>query len=316
MIGPVRVSEDPGYKIPSSGPRRFLGQTETILPFLRKASNTRPRWAAPLRTLAAKSPSLVHPTPLGSENAFRLAPASGRALEPLSRRVTRPTAAVAQLEVTLPSDMWISQFTARHPDVRLLIFNQLLLSRYRCLVGIELCGDEEIDHAAEIRSLPRVTRVERLTVFGRPTRYLVEVVGSPFLRLLGQLNLLFTYPVTCQQGVCRVHLMDRVSKLRALEDAVRQLGGEVRITRARRGQVRSSSAYLTAAQARLFHKAVAVGYFDVPRRVTLEKFAHQVGLSMSWVSTALASVEKKLAEAAIADVPFPTVRTPSSTKGF
>lgn len=259
---------------------------------------------------------MVHPTSSGLEDPPRPYSVGTTSREPSPRRLVRHTIAAAQLEIVLPSDTWLSQFTLRHPDLRLLIFNQLSLSKYRWLIGIELCGDEEIDYAAEIRGLGRVKRVERVAVFGRPTRYLVEVQGSPSLLLLARFNLLFSYPIACQQGVYRVQVMDQVSKLRDLAVAIRQLGGEVRLTRVRRGQVPSSGAYLTVAQARLLHKAVALGYFEVPRRVTLQRFAQQVGLSISWVSTALATVEQKLAEAAIANVPFPTVRSPSSTKGF
>ncbi len=266
--------------------------------------------------MAAKSLPIGPSTLPGLESLLRPYPMVAPSAEPLPHRIPHPTIAAAQLEIVLPSDTWLSQFTTRHPDLRVLIFNQLSLSRHRWLIGIELCGDEGVDYEAEIRDFRRVKRVERVACLGRPTRYLVEVRGSPFLLMLARLNLLFSYPINCQQGVYRIQLMDRVSKLRDFAAAIRQLGGEVRVTRMRRGQVRSSSAYLTATQARLFHKAVAVGYFDVPRRVTLEKLSRQVGLSISWVSTALATVEKKLAEAAIADAPFPTARMALSTKRF
>ncbi len=266
--------------------------------------------------MAAKSLPIGPSTLPGLESLLRPYPMVAPSAEPLPHRIAHPTIAAAQLEIVLPSDTWLSQFTTRHPDLRVLIFNQLSLSRHRWLIGIELWGDEGVDYEAEIRDFRRVKRVERVACLGRPTRYLVEVRGSPFLLLLARLNLLFSYPINCQQGVYRIQLMDRVSKLRDFAAAIRQLGGEVRVTRMRRGQVRSSSAYLTATQARLFHKAVAVGYFDVPRRVTLEKLSRQVGLSISWVSTALATVEKKLADAAIADAPFPTARMALSTKRF
>jgi predicted DNA binding protein len=53
---------------------------------------------------------------------------------------------------------------------------------------------------------------------------------------------------------------------------------------------------LTSIQRALFRQALALGYFEVPRRITLTQLAHKVSRNKSSVSTTLATVERKLAE--------------------
>ncbi len=57
---------------------------------------------------------------------------------------------------------------------------------------------------------------------------------------------------------------------------------------------------MTAVQRAMFRQALERGYFDVPRRITLTQLARELSRSKSTVSMTLATVERKLAEAAAA----------------
>lgn len=85
--------------------------------------------------------------------------------------------------------------------------------------------------------------------------------------------------------------------LRVLRRLVRRLerkGYGVKLVRL--ADVKDSVA-LTARQEKILSAALALGYFDYPRRIRLTELARQLGISKSWVSEVLRRAQTKVVDA-------------------
>ena len=108
---------------------------------------------------------------------------------------------------------------------------------------------------------------------------------------------LLRYPRFIQNGEYTVEAAAPVTQIRRLIQELRRISKAVEVLRFGRDRMRTYPPTLTARQNSLLHQALAAGYFDVPRRISLTRFAKRLGRSKSGLSEALALVEQKLAEA-------------------
>ncbi len=84
-------------------------------------------------------------------------------------------------------------------------------------------------------------------------------------------------------------------KVRRLLDAMRSKVPDLTVESVRHDSAQGRE-ILTPRQEELFRRAMAEGYFEVPRRVTLTELAARLGMAVSSLSEALAIIEKKLLE--------------------
>ena len=118
----------------------------------------------------------------------------------------------------------------------------------------------------------------------------------PFIRIAKEHGLLLRYPRTVEGGTITCETVAHRTQLQGFVAALRDMGRKARVLSLRADAVRSASLTLTAPQRNIFQQALAAGYFEVPRRITLTQLAHKLGRSKSSVSVELAIVERKLAE--------------------
>lgn len=195
----------------------------------------------------------------------------------------------------LPEGAWVRTFSIDHPEVRLEVLNRLALEAGKTLTEIRLHGPVATDWAEEISGLPGVRTVEALGPAGSVTDLRVVHRASPFTPWFQELRLLRRFPFPIERGFATWTVVgpeDRVRRLLARLTA-KAPGTTVESVRhdARRGPGR-----LTDRQREVFRRAMAAGYFEVPRRISLTELAHTLGLALSSLSEALAIIEKKLLE--------------------
>jgi predicted DNA binding protein len=204
---------------------------------------------------------------------------------------------VMKLKIKTPPELWYSEFTRRHAE---LVVEATSIST---LPGTDTLGEYEIygppvDWTKQIASAPNVVEVECLAtqpVFGR---YRIRYQQSPLIALANELEVLVRYPRTIQRGILECEIVAWPSQLRSLLRALEKAGNEPQLVSLRRDSLRSVRLSLTPIQRALFREALAWGYFEVPRRITLTRLASRVSRSNSSVSRTLAVVERKLAQSA------------------
>jgi hypothetical protein len=208
--------------------------------------------------------------------------------------------AVVKIRFELPHTHYLYPFSRAHPDMLIVITATQNLSENRVLAELELVEASPSDRQSEMEALKGVISVSRLGPVGPHTRIQGIAERPSFLVLADQLEVLCRYPRFVRNGEHTMEVASRVSQLRKLVHGLRAISPEVTIAAFGRDRMRTIPPSLTTRQSALLHQALAAGYFDVPRRISLTGFAHQLGRSKSSMSRALALIEKTLAEGTVA----------------
>ena len=202
--------------------------------------------------------------------------------------------AVVKLRFELPHTNYLYAFSRAHPEILTVITATQQLDPGRVLAELELIEPSPSDHVEEMQRLHGVVSVSRLGPVGPRTRYQGVAEKPAYLVLADELEVLCRYPRLVQNGEHTIEVASRVSQVRRLVRGLRDLSPQVVIGAFGRDRMRTVPPTLTPRQDALLHQALAVGYFDVPRRISLTGLARKLGRSNSSVSQALALVEKAL----------------------
>ena len=191
-------------------------------------------------------------------------------------------------------------FTRAHPDLRIEIRGSATLSAKHVVMEAAIFGPGEngtdTDWTQEIAEIPDVLKVDRIDVLPGLNCYRVVTHIPSFIRIAKEHGLLLRYPRIVERGAMTCETIAHRSQLQGFVTALRGMGQKARILSLRGDALRTASLTLTATQRNIFQQALAAGYFEVPRRITLTQLAHKLGRSKSSVSVELAIVERKLAE--------------------
>ena len=211
-----------------------------------------------------------------------------------------PWILTCRIQVTMPPASWMCRFTVAHPDLRMDVLNRLDLGRGSTLLEVCISAPEDPEGGGwseEIRRLPGVQDVELLGATGNSETCRVFFRGATFLPLLKHLRLAQHLPFPIRDGVATWNVVGPEVKVRALLDTMGKATGRVRVLAVRHGPSSSEPALLSPRQEEVLHRALAEGYFDVPRRISLTQLASKMGVAISTLSVILAVIEKKIIEA-------------------
>jgi len=151
----------------------------------------------------------------------------------------------------------------------------------------------------EIQSYRDVLKVDALAEVGGGSLYRVTDRNPPVVYLYRRLGLPLQFPMRIQAGYIRWEIVSRQEAFEVLLAYARTVDPTVRVISIRNRPLRSHLPLLTAPQQELLTRAMAEGYFAVPRDITLTELAKRVNRSKSSVSEAIATIEKKLLESVL-----------------
>lgn len=205
-------------------------------------------------------------------------------------------ARVSRLRVRLPDSAWVAAYSREHPELDVEVLSRLDLDPERSITEVRLHVPEPGPWAAEVRALPEVEHVEELESGTSMVHLRVVHRTSEFVPIFRELQLLRRFPFSIRSGEASWVIVAPPSKVRQLLDRLRERTPEARLESVRHADPLAPPGGLTPRQADLLRRALAAGYFEVPRRITLTDLAKNLGMAASSLSEALAIVEKKLLE--------------------
>ncbi len=200
----------------------------------------------------------------------------------------------------------MARLTIAHPSVRVEVLDRLEITPKRILFDVQFPSSPDLDWAQELRRLPGVESVELIDASPRAEVYRTIFGGRTFVPLAKRLRVLRRFPFPIQNGVATWLLVGPERRVRTLLESLRGSRVTFRVDSVRRGLRTDAASSLTARQREVLGRAVAEGYFDVPRRVTLTELAARMGVASSTLSVTLAVIERKIVEPlAVGADPFP-----------
>ena len=204
-----------------------------------------------------------------------------------------------RLRVKLPPSLWLSAFTTAHPGARLEVRDRLELGKGLTLFDISVQTDSgEGGWSEELRRVSGIKDVELVDASEGSESYRVFYRGRTFIPLLKDLKLLRHFPFPVQNGVATWTVVGPEERVRSLLRTLEKEGTGVQVDAVRHGPLPTVTSILTARQRQILRRAIAEGYFDVPRRISLTALAPKIGVAISTLSVTLAVIEKKIVEPA------------------
>jgi len=163
-------------------------------------------------------------------------------------------------------------------------------------VEMDIVGFFPPEALESLRREPGVVSVSRVADLGPVTRNHMVAQTQPFHLLERELAILVRYPIVVRNGTYTIEAAGPVPQLQQMVTKLREFYRNVEVLRFGPDRMRTVPDSLTPRQDALLHQALAAGYFDVPRGITLTQLAEHLGKSKSSLSTGLAVIEKKLVE--------------------
>jgi len=199
----------------------------------------------------------------------------------------------------LGQDSWGYHFSRAHPACRLELLDRLEVGPNLILVEIRMMGPGAFDWAEESQRVPGIVHVESHVEDRRSVLYRVTFRSPAIHIITRQHQVLIHYPIIIQNGVSQFETFGTGAQMRAYLDDLRARIGPSHVTAVRRANVPAQTLGLSPAQDAIFRDAVALGYFQSPRGISVTGLAERLGRSKSTVSTALVKIQKRLAESAL-----------------
>jgi hypothetical protein len=206
---------------------------------------------------------------------------------------------LASLRVRIPRNVWTGPFSLAHPDVRLEALNRTEVAKDLSVSDYWISGQPPGVWAREIQSYSDVTRIDSLAEVGDGCLYRITYRNPPVVYLYQKLGLPIQFPLRIQAGFLTWEVVARFSEFQTIMKHVRVADPNVRVLSVRRRPLRSHLPVLSETQHQLLARAMAAGYFAVPRGITLTELARRLNRSKSSISESIALIEKKLLESAL-----------------
>jgi hypothetical protein len=197
---------------------------------------------------------------------------------------------VCKLRCTLPRPYWHSEMSRRHPEASVDVLGYSILQG-EMLVDLRVHTNDLASWGDELRGFEDISDVK---ILGRPdagSTLRVTYKDYNIQATMQRLHLIVRTPFSVKNGIAEMVMAGPEDGIRRFISMFPGLKAEVEAVYS---SEKGGAALLTPRQAEVFHRAMAAGYFEVPRRVTLTELAARLGVAVSSLSEMLAVVEKKL----------------------
>lgn len=206
---------------------------------------------------------------------------------------------IATLRVRIPSGFGIAEFTTSHPTVTVEVLNSSIVSRELSVSDFWISGEPPGVWTGEIAGYHDVVQVDSLAQMGSGCLYRITYRTPPIIDLHRELGIPIQFPLHIQGGYIRWEVVARRSESEIVMDHARRADPNFQVVSIRGQPLRSHLPMLSDAQHELLSQAMALGYFAVPRGISLTELAGRLHRSKSGLSEALANIERKLLESAL-----------------
>jgi len=205
----------------------------------------------------------------------------------------------ARIRLRFPRGFPFGQFMERNPDVEFLLVNRIPVPPHHIVAEVQIRSPTERNWVAELRAVPGVESVQSLESSGRPGMYRYKWRPPPYLPiLLEKYDLIGFVPMTVTNGYISLNIALSKSRLMKFVRDGRARGFEIKILELRPFRGPEEFGGLTPKQRARFQAAVESGYFDVPRRTTLDDLAGRFAVRKSAFAESLALARRKVLLAA------------------
>jgi len=198
--------------------------------------------------------------------------------------------AICRLRLSLPPPYWHPKLSKSHPESSIDVMGYSLTDE-GMFADVRA---HTLDMGAWIEALHAYADIYDVKPLGRAHRATTARVyyeRNKFITALCRLHLILRTPFTIRDGVAEVTMAGPKVSIKRFIEMFPALHIQVEATY---DSEREEETLLTPHQSAMFRMALAAGYYEVPRHVTLTELAVRAGITTSSLSEMLAVIEKKV----------------------
>jgi len=204
---------------------------------------------------------------------------------------------LARIKIKFPGKLWISEIFKKFRDIRMEI-EYFLPYDFEKSIGNSII---EIFHynidliIEEVKNHKSVIEISILEKDDKRVKFNVKTKDPFLLHAIIRCGVLVNFPVRVREGYAYWRLVssrESIDKLLTLFD---QKGIEYTILRIGNSpySIDDDKNKLTLDESTILNKALSLGFFEIPRKITLEELANMLGKSKSALSVTLRKIIKK-----------------------
>jgi len=206
-------------------------------------------------------------------------------------------ASLARIKIKFPEQIWISEIFKNYPDIKMEISHFLPYDLERSIgnslieikhYNIDSILDEINNHSS-VFELSVLEMEENKAVFNVKTK-------DPYLLYaIIKCGVLVDFPVRVEEGFAYWRLISSRDRIDQLLTIFEQKNIKFELLRIGISpyNIEDDKNKLTYNESNILDKAISLGFFEIPRKISLEELANKMGKSKSALSVMLRKIIKK-----------------------
>ncbi|MHA1265990.1 MAG: helix-turn-helix domain-containing protein [Candidatus Helarchaeota archaeon] len=198
---------------------------------------------------------------------------------------------IAKFEITLPQELWVAVLSKKYPDITIEIMAMLPTADMVGNALFKLKGQNLEKIVNEIRAHPSL--IELYLISDNNTSKILNIkTKDPWLLIsLLKSEVILKLPVIIQNGIATWEVLAPHEKIRKFNNLLSQNNIEFQLKSLKKYK---QEPQLTARQTEVLDMAVTLGYYEIPRKITLTELANRLNIAKSTLSGILRRIDKRL----------------------
>ena len=204
---------------------------------------------------------------------------------------------LARVKIKFPEQLWISHIFKVFPDVKMEISHFLPYDLERSIgnSAIEIMHYDIEKIIDEIRNHPSVFELSILEQEEKRVKFNIKTKDPYLLYAIIKCGVLIDFPVRVEDGFAFWRLVssrERIDQLLTLFEQ-KKINFELLRIGISPYNIEDDKNKLTLDELNILDEAISSGFFEIPRKISLEELANQMGKSKSALSVMLRKIIKK-----------------------
>ncbi len=204
---------------------------------------------------------------------------------------------LARIKIKFPEQLWISEIFRNYPDVKMEISHFLPYDLEKSIGNsvIEIMHYNVDSIIEEINAHPSVFELSVIEQGENQVKFNIKTKDPYLLYAIIKCGVLVDFPVRVEDGFAYWRLIssrDRIDQLLTLFEE-KNINFELLRIGIAPYNIEDEKYKLTLDELNVLDKAVSSGFFEIPRKISLEELANELGKSKSALSVMLRKIIKK-----------------------
>ena len=204
---------------------------------------------------------------------------------------------LARIKIKFPDKLWISELFKNFPDAKMEISYFLPYDLEKSIGNsiIEIMHYNIDSIIQEIRNHPSVFELSILEQEDKRIKFNVKTKDPYLLYAVIKCGVLINFPVRVKDGYAYWRLISSRKSIDQLLTLFEQRNIDFELLRIGKSPylLEDDKHKLTFDESNVLDKAISLGFFEIPRNISLEELANKLGKSKSALSVMLRKIIKK-----------------------